>query len=221
MLPPSSGWWVTDGGSTYLWNVGQQLICTAVHPRRQIWTSYSPPWELEISQCVYLLANSVCICNSQRYSQIFCDYFSNRKHKVWFWMLQDDTTTELGCARVTSYRYSKDFLCLLQSAQADDGIVPPKRLSFYKHTQHCLSHIPCIWGHIASVLLARNHVDACSSLQIKTHTCAVTTPRSLHAAPLASLDPISKLILWLTDENNVNGEATVLPWRHTRSTMMD
>jgi hypothetical protein len=24
----------------------------AVHPRRQFWTSYSPPWELEISQCL-------------------------------------------------------------------------------------------------------------------------------------------------------------------------
>jgi hypothetical protein len=27
------------------------LFYTAVHPRRQIWTSYSPPWELEISHC--------------------------------------------------------------------------------------------------------------------------------------------------------------------------
>jgi hypothetical protein len=38
-----------DGGSTYLWNVGRQLFDTALHPRRQFWTSYSPPWELEIS----------------------------------------------------------------------------------------------------------------------------------------------------------------------------
>jgi hypothetical protein len=29
-----------------------QLFYTAVHPRRQFWTSYSPPWELEISQRV-------------------------------------------------------------------------------------------------------------------------------------------------------------------------
>jgi hypothetical protein len=28
-----------DGGSMYLWNVGRQLFYTAVHPRRQIWTS--------------------------------------------------------------------------------------------------------------------------------------------------------------------------------------
>jgi len=28
-----------DGGSMYLWNVGRQLFCTAVHPRRQFWTS--------------------------------------------------------------------------------------------------------------------------------------------------------------------------------------
>jgi hypothetical protein len=41
---------VQDGGSTYLWNVGRQLFYTALHPRRQFWTSYSPPWELEISQ---------------------------------------------------------------------------------------------------------------------------------------------------------------------------
>jgi len=39
-----------DGGSTHLWNVGRQSIYTAVQPRRQLWTSYSPPWELEISQ---------------------------------------------------------------------------------------------------------------------------------------------------------------------------
>jgi hypothetical protein len=38
-----------DGGSTYLWNVGRQSFYTAVHPRRQFWTSYSPPWELKIS----------------------------------------------------------------------------------------------------------------------------------------------------------------------------
>jgi hypothetical protein len=38
------------------WNVGRQSFYTAVHPRRQFWTSYSPPWELEISHssyCVY------------------------------------------------------------------------------------------------------------------------------------------------------------------------
>jgi hypothetical protein len=28
-----------DGGSTYLWNVGRQLFYTAVHPRKQFWTS--------------------------------------------------------------------------------------------------------------------------------------------------------------------------------------
>jgi hypothetical protein len=38
-----------DGGSTYFWNVGRRLFYTAVHPRIQIWTSYSPPWELETS----------------------------------------------------------------------------------------------------------------------------------------------------------------------------
>jgi hypothetical protein len=39
-----------DGGSTHLWNVGRQSFYTAVYPRRQLWTSYSPLWELEISQ---------------------------------------------------------------------------------------------------------------------------------------------------------------------------
>jgi hypothetical protein len=38
-----------DGGSTHLWNVGRQSFYMAVHPRRQFWTSYSLPWELEIS----------------------------------------------------------------------------------------------------------------------------------------------------------------------------
>jgi hypothetical protein len=41
--------WDDDGGSTHLWNVGRELFYTAVHPRRQFRTSYSPPWELEIS----------------------------------------------------------------------------------------------------------------------------------------------------------------------------
>jgi hypothetical protein len=29
--------------------IGRQSFYTAVQPRRQLWTSYSPPWELEIS----------------------------------------------------------------------------------------------------------------------------------------------------------------------------
>jgi hypothetical protein len=41
--------------STYLWNVGRQLFYTAVHPRRQTWTSYSPRRELEISLTVSTL----------------------------------------------------------------------------------------------------------------------------------------------------------------------
>jgi hypothetical protein len=43
-----------DGGSTHLWNVGRQSFYTAVYPRRQLWTSYSPPWELE--RFSYMLA---------------------------------------------------------------------------------------------------------------------------------------------------------------------
>jgi hypothetical protein len=31
-------------------SVGRQSFYTAVYPRRQLWTSYSPPWELEFSQ---------------------------------------------------------------------------------------------------------------------------------------------------------------------------
>jgi hypothetical protein len=45
-----------DGGSTYLWNICRQLFYTAVHPRRQFWTSYSPPWEPEISQSALIVA---------------------------------------------------------------------------------------------------------------------------------------------------------------------
>jgi hypothetical protein len=51
-----------DAGSTYLWNVGRQLFYTTVYPRRQFWTSYSPPWELEISQFNRLLALSSLVC---------------------------------------------------------------------------------------------------------------------------------------------------------------
>jgi hypothetical protein len=35
-----------DEGSTYLWNVGRQLLYTAVHPRRQIWTFSRPVLKL-------------------------------------------------------------------------------------------------------------------------------------------------------------------------------
>jgi hypothetical protein len=44
-----------DGGITYLWNGGRQLFYKAVHPRRQIWTSYSPLWELKISHFLLYL----------------------------------------------------------------------------------------------------------------------------------------------------------------------
>jgi hypothetical protein len=57
------GWWSLipdDGGSTYLWNVGRQLFYTAVHPRNQFWTSYSQPWELEISHLYELTDRKVC-----------------------------------------------------------------------------------------------------------------------------------------------------------------
>jgi hypothetical protein len=33
-----------DGGSTHLWNVGRQSFYTAVHPRRQFWTTLSKLW---------------------------------------------------------------------------------------------------------------------------------------------------------------------------------
>jgi hypothetical protein len=41
--------WDDAGGSSYLWNVVRQLFYTAVHLRKQFWTSYSPPWEIVIS----------------------------------------------------------------------------------------------------------------------------------------------------------------------------
>jgi hypothetical protein len=43
-----------DGGRTYLWNVGRQSFYTAVHPRRQFWTSYIPVFLLSISVLSYL-----------------------------------------------------------------------------------------------------------------------------------------------------------------------
>jgi hypothetical protein len=48
-----------DGGSTHLWNVSRQSIYTAVQPRRQLWTSYSPPWELEISHRYIVVTRSL------------------------------------------------------------------------------------------------------------------------------------------------------------------
>jgi hypothetical protein len=43
-----------DGGRTHLWNVGRQSSYTAVYPRRQLWTSYSPPWKLPYT-LIYVL----------------------------------------------------------------------------------------------------------------------------------------------------------------------
>jgi hypothetical protein len=55
-------WWLIpdDGGSMHLWNVGRQSFYTAVYPRRQLWTSYSLPWELEISQDVSVCCEVTC-----------------------------------------------------------------------------------------------------------------------------------------------------------------
>jgi hypothetical protein len=50
-----------DGGSTHLWNVDRQSFYTAVYPRRQLWTPYSPPWELEISQLNPLFVDLVTL----------------------------------------------------------------------------------------------------------------------------------------------------------------
>jgi hypothetical protein len=51
-----------DGGSTHLWNVVRQSFYTAVYPRRQLWTSYSPSWELEISRRVPV--SKIILCRS-------------------------------------------------------------------------------------------------------------------------------------------------------------
>jgi hypothetical protein len=55
-----------DGGSTYLWNVGGQSFYKAVHPRRQFWTSYSSPWELEISHRFGMFSQRLPKCCSLR-----------------------------------------------------------------------------------------------------------------------------------------------------------
>jgi hypothetical protein len=44
-----------NGGSTYLWNVGLLRDYTALHPRR-LKSSYSQPWEHEISHGIKLFA---------------------------------------------------------------------------------------------------------------------------------------------------------------------
>jgi hypothetical protein len=43
------------------WTVGRQSFNTAVYPRRQFWTSYSPPWELEISHNFTLFVKVQCL----------------------------------------------------------------------------------------------------------------------------------------------------------------
>jgi hypothetical protein len=62
-----------DVGSTYLWNVGRQLFYTAAHPRRQTWTSYSPPWELEISPLHWINRDTKLINKFTCCSKLFCD----------------------------------------------------------------------------------------------------------------------------------------------------
>jgi hypothetical protein len=53
VLPPSSGHHPIDGGSTYLWNVGLLRDYTALYPRK-LSSSYSLPWELEISHGIII-----------------------------------------------------------------------------------------------------------------------------------------------------------------------
>jgi hypothetical protein len=44
----------TDVSEVRTASITRDEFYTAVHPRRQFWTSYSPPWELEISQVLSL-----------------------------------------------------------------------------------------------------------------------------------------------------------------------
>jgi hypothetical protein len=67
-----------DGGSTYLWNVGRHPIKnTAVHTRRQFWTSYSPPWELEISHSFNMIA---LMMEAARTSETSVDNYFTRQY---------------------------------------------------------------------------------------------------------------------------------------------
>jgi hypothetical protein len=52
---------------------GRQSFYTAVQPRRQLWTSYSPPWELEISRKTKVLEICTCLLDFMpRFSHYLC-----------------------------------------------------------------------------------------------------------------------------------------------------
>jgi hypothetical protein len=81
-----------DGGSTHLWNVGRQLFYTAVHPRRQLWTSYSPPWELEISQKLKAFESKACISGCDNIYSLVSErqMYGCRKvcnHSILYWTM--------------------------------------------------------------------------------------------------------------------------------------
>jgi hypothetical protein len=63
-----------DGGSTHLLNVGRQSFYTAVYPRRQLWTSYSPPWDLEISHFGQIFDRKITQISTSSISLIICSY---------------------------------------------------------------------------------------------------------------------------------------------------
>jgi hypothetical protein len=62
-----------------LWNVGRQSFYTAVQPRRQLWTSYSPPWELEISYRPYVSSYNV-LGASALHTVVYRNYNCNTPH---------------------------------------------------------------------------------------------------------------------------------------------
>jgi hypothetical protein len=85
--------------STDVTEVRTASIIRAVQPRRQLWTSYSPPWELEISHKSEMLATLIgsCSCPTDITDQImysscsinsghiYCDFIQRSvRHYVQF-----------------------------------------------------------------------------------------------------------------------------------------
>jgi hypothetical protein len=93
-----------DGGSTHLWNVGRQSFYTAVHPRRQFWTSCNGLSVCGLARSMAL--KSSCICNgdvSSLMKEINFKYCCHQRYApLYSWEIPHRTQLYFGLHKTVS-----------------------------------------------------------------------------------------------------------------------
>jgi hypothetical protein len=84
-----------DGGSTYLWNVDQQLFYMAVHPRRQIWTSVNTWCAFPLKSHSFLQYLVGSLFNGS-FSVTRLHSFDDRMISEWWWIGKDLVGSSCG-----------------------------------------------------------------------------------------------------------------------------